>query len=350
MRILVIGGTGFIGPFVVRRLHEAGHEVTLFHRGRTEADLPSGVEHVYGDRGRLPGLRATFARLAPDVVLDMIPATEQDARTLLETVGRLARRVVAISSMDVYRAYDRLRRKDPGPPDPTPLTEDSPLRDRLYPYRGEEPHGRRAVDDRRRWQDDYDKILVERVVMGQRHLLGTILRLPMVYGVGDYQHRLFPYLKRMDDGRRAIVLDEGLARLRASRGYVENVAVAIALAVTDDRAAGRVYNVAEPDALSEAEWVRLIGRVTGWDGKVVPGPPDRLPERLRTTMDTDQHWIVSTERIRHELGYAEPVPRDEALRRTIAWERAHPPGDVDPGKFDYAAEDTALAELGQHAG
>ena len=43
MRVLVIGGTGFIGPYVVRRLVAQGHDVAVFHRGRTQADLPSGA-------------------------------------------------------------------------------------------------------------------------------------------------------------------------------------------------------------------------------------------------------------------------------------------------------------------
>ena len=60
----------------------------------------------------------------------------------------------------------------------------------------------------------------------------------MVHGPRDYQHRLFPYLKRMDDGRPAIVLDEDRARMRVTRGYVEDVAAAIALAATDPRASG----------------------------------------------------------------------------------------------------------------
>jgi hypothetical protein len=55
--------------------------------------------------------------------------------------------------------------------------------------------------------------------------------------------------------------------------------------------------------------------------------------------------VVDTTRIREELGYTEPVSRDEALRRTVAWERAHPPEEVDPQAFDYAAEDALLAEL-----
>jgi len=52
-----------------------------------------------------------------------------------------------------------------------------------------------------------------------------------VYGPGDNQHRIFEYLKRMDDGRTAILLT-GPGGWRWSRGYVENVAAAIALAAT----------------------------------------------------------------------------------------------------------------------
>lgn len=68
-------------------------------------------------------------------MLDTLALTEQDAKTVVETFTGLARRLVVLGSGDVYRAYDRLRGADPGPPDPTPLTEDSPLRDKLYPYR-----------------------------------------------------------------------------------------------------------------------------------------------------------------------------------------------------------------------
>ena len=48
MRILIIGGTRFIGPQVVRRLHAQGHEVTLFHRGKSKADLPAEIEWENG--------------------------------------------------------------------------------------------------------------------------------------------------------------------------------------------------------------------------------------------------------------------------------------------------------------
>jgi nucleoside-diphosphate-sugar epimerase len=342
MRILVIGGTDFIGPFVVRRLHEQGHVVTVFHRGRTEADLPAAIGHLHGDRRRLADFAADLRRVGPEVVLDMFAMTEPDAQVVMQTVRGLARRVVTISSLDVYRAYDIARGRAPGPPDPIPLGEDAPLRSQLYPYRDETP---RQPDDPNRAADDYEKILVERAVLGDAALSGTVLRLPMVYGPGDSQHRLFPYLKRMDDGRPAILLDAGLAGMRASRGYVENVAAAIALAVVDDRAAGRIYNVGEADAPTEADWVRRVGAAAGWRGMIVAAPPDRVPAHLTVALNTAQHWAIDTTRLRRELGYREPIPLDGALRRAVAWERAHPPAATDPTRFDYAAEDAALAAL-----
>ena len=162
---------------------------------------------------------------------------------------------------------------------------------------------------------------------------------------GDRQHRLFPYLKRMDDGRPAVLLDEAEAGWRWGRGYVEDIAHAVALAVLDERAAGRVYNVADPTAFTEAEWVRRIARVHGWRGELVVLPSAQLPPGLRVTFDARQEFVIDSSRIRRELGYAEVVEPDEALRRTIEWERAHPPESIDPAQFDYAAEDAALSRL-----
>src|SRR5262249_14194977 len=130
-------------------------------------------------------------------------------------------------------------------------------------------------------------------------------------------------------------------------GYVENVADAIALAVTDDRAAGKVYNVADPDALSETSWVRAIAQQTGWRGDVVSLPADRLPASTRDHLDFSQDWIVDSHRIRDALGYTERVSRPEALHRTIAWERSNPPASYDPAAFDYAAEDGVLGAIGR---
>lgn len=330
MKILVIGGTNFIGPPTVRRLAGAGHEVTIFHRGRTAADLPSGIGRLEGDRRRLEEYGDELRGLAPDVVLDMVPMNERDARGVVDVFRGVAGRVVAVSSEDVYRAYDIVRGLHPGPPDPVPLAEDAPLRGRLYPYERPEI-------------EEYEKILVERVVMGDPTLPGTVLRLPMVYGPGDYMHRMHPYLERMEDGRPAILLEGGMASWRWTMGFVEDVAAAIALAVIDERAAGRVYNVGEPDPPPYGRWVREIGDAAGWSGEIVEVPADDMPAPLLLGGDFAQDWVVDTGRIRRELGFAETVSREEAIRRTVEWERANPPENKDAEEFDYAAEDAALA-------
>src|SRR6266567_8173167 len=100
LRILVIGGTRFMGPLVMRSLSESGHEVTVFHRGQTRADLPGGVKELLGDRRSLAENVVELQRLAPEVVLDMIPAIEQDAVEVMSVFRGVARRVVAISSQD----------------------------------------------------------------------------------------------------------------------------------------------------------------------------------------------------------------------------------------------------------
>jgi nucleoside-diphosphate-sugar epimerase len=338
MRVLIIGGTGLTGPYVVRRLAELGHELALFHRGSSNIDLPTGIRHILGDQHDLQGFGDELRGFGPEIVVHMIATSEAHALNVMAMFRGIARRIVAISSQDVYHAYGRLIGLETGPLDRIPVSEDDPVRTSLYPYRDK-------VTDADHPLYDYDKILVERTILGSPELPGTILRYPMVYGPRDRQHRLFPYLKRMDDGRTEIILDQGMAGWRWTRGYAENVAAAVVLAVTNDRASSRVFNVGEPDTLSEAQWVRAIGSAAGWEGRVVVLPADRLPQSMRPEMDTDQDLVADTSRIRQELGYTEVVTREEALSRTVIWQRSHPPDQIDPLQFDYAAEDAILASL-----
>jgi nucleoside-diphosphate-sugar epimerase len=236
MKILVIGGTRFIGLYVVRRLVQLGLKVTVFYRGVIQAYLPPEVTHIYGDRQHLEEYRQEFQNLKLDVVLDMTALTESHARSTVEVLKGLAQRVVVISSQDVYRARDILWRRETEGIDPVPLTEKAPLRSQLYP-------DRELAEKDLMLSPDYDKILVEQVVIKEPNLPATVLRLPMVYGEGDYQHRFHPFLKRMDENRPVIILEESYARWRGCYGYVENVASAIALTIIDSRAVNRVYNV-----------------------------------------------------------------------------------------------------------
>jgi nucleoside-diphosphate-sugar epimerase len=334
MKILVIGGTGFIGPYVVRRLAEQGHEVAVFHRGQSKMDLPA--EHILGDRSALPKVPA-------DVVIDLILSSGKQARALMDNFRGMARRVVAASSCDVYRACGVLHGSEEGPLEPVPLTEDSALRTKLQTY---PPQQMEAVRKFYPWVDDeYDKIPVERAILGDRELPGTICRLPMVYGPGDPAWRFFPVLRRIADGRRAIFFEESMSAWNAPRGYVENVADATALAATDDRAVGRIYNIAERPAFSELEWARKIAAAAGWRGGFVVLPKDRAPKHLLMPGNTAQHWEVDSTRIRNELGYREKISIEEGIGRTVESDLKNLPEAFPMYAIDYAAEDTAAADL-----
>jgi nucleoside-diphosphate-sugar epimerase len=334
MRILVVGGTRFIGPRVCDQLLALGHNVCVFHRGQTKPQLSSSVDQIYGDLRDLPNFASQFAKFAPEVVVDMICYNQREASDLIQVFSNVAARIVVISSMDVYRAYGGLLRLEEAPVDQLPLNEEYPLRESRFPYRAHAS----GPDD---MAFNYEKILVEEAVMNAAELPGTVLRLPAVYGPGDY--RTFDYLKRMIDGRSSILLEEDHASWRWTRGYVENISAAITLAVVDSRSAGRVYNVGEPKALTEQEWVRSIGRAAEWQGDVVVLRKDSMPAHLMVPYDFSHHLYASSERIRNELGYQEPVSLTDAMERTVDWERQHPPALVDPNRFDYAAEDAALA-------
>lgn len=341
MRVLVIGGTGFIGVPLVRELARLGHSVTVFHRGATTTpDLP--VEHILGSRDDLASIRPQA-----DVVIDLILSSGAQAERLMETFRGRAARVVAASSMDVYRACGVLHESEEGPLEPVPLTEDSALRTKLQTY---PPAQVKALQKFFGWLDDeYDKIPMERAILGDPELPGTVLRLPMIYGPGDHLRRFHAIVKRIDDGRRAILFEETAAQWRSPRGYVENVAAAIALAAVYEQASRRIYNVAESPPFSEIEWARKIAAAMGWNGEFVVLPKEEMPAHLLFPGNYAQHWEADSTRIRRELGYREPVAIDQAIERTIAWERTNQPGEFNMHRFDYAAEDAALVELPSHS-
>ena len=340
MRVLLIGGTGFIGPHVIRQLKRLGHEIVLFHRDNQKKLYPE-AEHILGDRNRLSEYAPALRKAQPDVVVDFVLSSGRQARDFMSLFSGVARRVIALSSGDVYRAIGIFHRLEEGPIERVPLTEDSPLRTRLQTY---PPAAVKKLQSVLPWLDEeYDKIPVERAVLADPAMLGTILRLPFVYGPGDYLHRLFPIVKRIEDGRKMILLDEQVAQWRASRGYVENVALAIVAAITDERAAGRIYNVAETQVFSELEWTQRVTEAAGWKGEIRVVPSNIAPDHLKVPSRLEQHWTTDTSRIRNELDYRETVPLEEALRRTIEWERVNPPQEVDPKRFDYEAEDRCVA-------
>lgn len=89
--------------------------------------------------------------------------------------------------------------------------------------------------------------------------------------------------------------------------------------MTDPVAAGRTYNVGEPDALPQATWLRRIAEVAGLS------PTIRTVQYEKQSEPSPFNWAYSmaldTRRIRTELGVAEPISHQQALVRSILWER-----------------------------
>lgn len=100
LRLLILGGTGFIGPHQVAYAVARGHQVAVFNRGRTQADLPEGVEQLTGDRnlGQVDALRGREW----DAVLDnptTLPFWVRDMGQVLQ--GRVGR-YLFISTLSAY--------------------------------------------------------------------------------------------------------------------------------------------------------------------------------------------------------------------------------------------------------
>lgn len=339
MRVLLIGGNGFIGRPLTRQLTEAGHEVAIFHRSAEHSPVLPAPQ-IHGDRNRLADYETEIRQFAPQVIVDMVLSSGPQAEASAAFAAKLQARLVAVSSMDVYRAWGVMHGTEPGDLEPLPITEDSALRrsGRTYP-----PEVVEKMKPIFTWLNEaYDKVEVERAMMGVAG--NTVIRLPMVYGPGDRLHRMYGILKRIADGRPAIIMAENYAAWRGPRGYVENVAHAIALAATSRQAAGRTYQVCDEPTLTELEWQKKIAAHAGWGGRFVTLPREKTPKHLMMPGNTAQQVVASSQRIRSELGYKEVVEPGEALRRTILWEQANPPEEQSFHQFDYEAEDSALQE------
>jgi nucleoside-diphosphate-sugar epimerase len=314
VKILVLGGTGFLGRHLTYHLLERGHEVSVFHRGKRDVSFPRQVVHIHGDRHRLREQASAFAAFSPEVVVDLIAFTEADAQSTIKVFRDKAERLVSASSMDVYQAYGSFRRLESSAPISRPLSEDAPLRTTLFPYRA-------AAKNKNALWFNYEKILVERIVMQNDSLPAVVLRLPQVFGPHDPQHRLRTYLKRMD-AKENIIIGEAKARWRWTRGYVEDIAVGLALAVENRSAVGEIFNIGEKEAEREIDWIKRIGRAAKWQGEIEVVPEDTLPKDLVEPYDWNHDLAGDTRRIRHTLGYRETVSPGEAMERSVRWERS----------------------------
>jgi nucleoside-diphosphate-sugar epimerase len=319
MRVIVLGGTWFVGRAVCAVLREQGHEVMVVHRGHGEPKELAQVAHLHAEREHWPERQAEFAAFAPDAAVDVSALNGRGARRALDALPE-GLRLVAISSVDVYRAYESARCGVQT--DAVPLTESSPLR------------AGRFLDG-----PDWENLELEE---SYRDAGAAVLRLGAVYGEHDYQRRLEFVLRRVRAGRRRMPIGSGT--LLFSRVYVCDVGTAVLAALDAPHSAGQAYNVVESATPSFRLLASLIAAAADVDLELVRVPDDVLPPDLSVTGAGKgsgvQHLLASAAKARDQLGWAETDP-GVALRRAVQWHLHHPPEDWDP---DFTADDLALSQ------
>jgi len=185
-RLLILGGTGFIGPNTVRYAVERGHEVSIFTRGRSEVDLPEGVEHLIGDRN---DDHTALEGRTWDVVLDNNAQDYQWVQKSTELLKDAAGQYIFVSSISAYELEgfgwgnkDRI------------LME--PIVDEAF-KRIAPPEG---------WSDGDDapyglmKTLSEDIVHAAFPGRATVVRPGLIVGPGDTTDRFTYWPVRIDEG------------------------------------------------------------------------------------------------------------------------------------------------------
>ena len=236
MKVAVIGGTRHIGPDIVALLIEAGHEASVYNRGRTAAALPDGVQHVVFDR-KTPGqLGAALREHRPDAVIDMIGYELGDVVEVHDALPDLQHYVFCSSTA----VYGKIGRNTPD--ESTPVAPDSDY--------------------------TFGKVACDEWLMDKAQTSGfavTSLRLAHPYGPRD--HLLYTtgreslFLDRMRRQRPIIIPGDGQSRIHPI--YMTDAARAFVHVLGRSDCMGRIFNLAGDEILTLDEYFGSIARVLG---------------------------------------------------------------------------------------
>lgn len=250
-RVLVIGGTLFIGRALVSELVKAGHEVTILHR-KQEHDLGKKVVSVLADRNDVESMRRILAQGNFDVVFDNVYDWERG--TTAAQVEGCARacssrlhRYIFMSSVSAYG--DGLNHHEG---------------DALAPDDHPDPYVR-------------NKAMSERALfrLHQRSGLPVVtIRPPFVYGPGNPFYREAFFWDRMRDNRPIVLPGDGRRLMQFV--YIKDLVGACLKAMEEPNAIGHAFNVANSRAITQADAVTALGDAAGKKFTVVRVPRERI--------------------------------------------------------------------------
>jgi 2'-hydroxyisoflavone reductase len=303
VKILILGGTGFLGPELVRASQERGHVPTLFNRGKTRPELFPDVEKLRGDRDG--GLDALSGRTW-DAVFDTsgyVPRIVSASATLL---AGAVHQYVFVSSISVYPDFSK-----PG------LKEDAPVATTADPrdenYRGESYGALKALSER----------AAEAALPGRT----TVVRPGLIVGPGDPTDRFTYWPARVARGGE--VLAPGGREVPVQFIDVRDLARFMVRLVEDGHAG--VYNAVGPGArVTMEELLHGCKIVLGSDARFTWVPDAFLAEQQVGAWMELPLWLPAPEgegvgsvsnarAVAHGLAFR---PAGDTIRDTQAWSAA----------------------------
>lgn len=294
MKVLVLGGTGYIGSHAVEELARRGHQVSVFARGLTRPQFPENVSLVKGDRNNREDLARARSR-GFEAVIDINAYTREQTQAAIDAFDGAISRFVHLSTMAVCRKESFL-----------PVDEDDPL----------------VTDPTAGY--GYDKAECERALRWAHTKTGfpfVSVRPTGVYGPRDRKSRENYYLKRIVAGDPVIVPDGGAIPIFAV--YVGDVVAVLANALDAQGVAGAAYNISQPELVSVNRHISNIARLAGGQADVAHVPA-RLLERLGFNLlqfpyySRERLIVCDTRAARRDLGF-QPTPYARALADTVGY-------------------------------
>jgi nucleoside-diphosphate-sugar epimerase len=284
VKILVMGGTRFVGKPLVAQLLSEGHELTLFTRGKNP--VPAGVEHLCGDRSTAEGLAALQGRNF-DVIVDSSGRSLDDSRAVIERTGAPSHRFLYVSSAGVYADSELW-----------PLTEDSPT----------DPQSRHSGKlDTEAW------LTAEKIPF-------TSFRPTYIVGAGNYNPVESWFFDRIVHGRPVPLPGDGSTITQL--GHVNDLATAMALSLGVDAAANRVYNCSSVQGITFRGLVAAAARACGKDPRSVEirsFDPSGLEKKARKAFPLRMaHFLTDVTRVQRELAWTPTYSVEAAMADSYA--------------------------------
>jgi 2'-hydroxyisoflavone reductase len=328
MRVLVIGGTLFIGKLLVKRLLAADHDVTILHR-RAEHPFGRRVRNAIADRNDAESIRAALAGLRFDAVYDIAydwerGTTGAQVESTAKSIPGDLTRYIFMSSVAAYG--DGLNH-----------SEDDPLASDIHPdaYVRNKAASERALF---------------RMYHESRFPLVTI-RPPFVYGPENPFYREAFFWDRLRHDRPIIIPGDGNRLMQFV--YVNDLVEACFNALEKHTAPGRAFNVADEKPLTQVE---VIGEFAGAMNKqpsVIRVPREIISRNGGNPVGPPMYFGQSYDKppITEAVGRVKRVlhvsltPFATGLKETWRWYSKH----ASHGKLDFSFEDKLIRQAREHA-